>query len=124
MYNKAVILNKGNFCDMAAILRGDYQMTIQPTFGLIVLSGILDNLNVIFVDQNIQNCDYGYKSADRKIRMRNPEYMFNYSLSYSCIFNLSSFWLAIYIFIVTGANLFQHNFWEGSPELKKKTLFS
>ena len=36
-----------------------------------------------------------YKSAERKISQKNPEYILNYSLPCSCSYNLSSFWLIL-----------------------------
>ena len=40
-------------------------------------------------------CIIGYKSAERKISQKNPDYMLNYSLPCSCSYNLSSFWFII-----------------------------
>jgi hypothetical protein len=39
-----------------------------------------EDLNVIFY-QNMPNLHNRYKSADRKISQKNPEYMLNYSLN-------------------------------------------
>jgi len=36
-----------------------------------------------------------YKSVERKISQKNPEYTLIYSLSCSCSLNLSSFWLIL-----------------------------
>jgi len=36
-----------------------------------------------------------YKSAERNISQKNPEYMLNYSLPCSCSSNLTSFWLIL-----------------------------
>jgi hypothetical protein len=49
-------------------------------FGLIWVSGFREeDLNVIFY-QNMPNLHNRYKSAERKISQKNPEYMLNYSL--------------------------------------------
>jgi hypothetical protein len=42
--------------------------------------GIEDDLDVIFY-QNMPNLHNRYKSAERKISQKNPEYMLNYSFS-------------------------------------------
>jgi hypothetical protein len=47
-------------------------------------------LNVIFY-QNMPNIHNRYKSAERKISQKSPEYMLNYSFPCSCSQNLSSF---------------------------------
>jgi hypothetical protein len=53
-------------------------------FGLIWYSGFREeDLNVIFY-QNMPNLHKRYKSAERKISQKNPEYMLNYSLPCSC----------------------------------------
>ena len=52
-------------------------------FGLIWFSGFREDLNVIFY-QNMPNLHNRYKSAERKISQKNPEYMLNYSLPCSC----------------------------------------
>ena len=49
-----------------------------------------EDLNVIFY-QNMLNLHNQYKSAERKIPQKNPDYMLNYSLPCSCSYNLSSF---------------------------------
>ena len=62
-----------------------------PRFGLIWFSGFRGkDLNVIFY-QNIPNLHNWYKSAERKISQKNPEYMLSYSFPCSCSKNLSSF---------------------------------
>ena len=64
---------------------------IVKGFGLIWFSGFRGkDLNVIFY-QNMPNLHNRYKSAERKISQKNPEYMLNYSLSCSSSKNLSSF---------------------------------
>ena len=42
-----------------------------------------ENLNVIFY-QNMPNLHNRYKSAERKISQKNPDFMLNYSLPCSC----------------------------------------
>ena len=64
---------------------------IVKGFGLIWFSGFRGkDLNVLFY-QNMPNLHNRYKSAERKISQKNPEYMLNYSLSCSSSNNLSSF---------------------------------
>jgi hypothetical protein len=48
------------------------------------------DLNVIFY-QNMPNLHNRYKSAERKMSQKNPEYMLNYSFPCSCSKNASSF---------------------------------
>ena len=77
------------------ILKGTHPGTIPARFGLIWFSGFRgEDLNVIFY-QNMPNLHNRYKSAERKISQKNPEYMLNYSLPCSCSYNLSSFWLIL-----------------------------
>ena len=53
--------------------------TISARFGLIWFSGFREeDLNVIFY-QNMPNLHNQYKSAERKISQKNPEYILNYS---------------------------------------------
>ena len=55
-----------------------------PKFVLIWLSDFRgEDLNVIFY-QNVPNLHNRYKSTERKISRKNPEYMLNYSLPCSC----------------------------------------
>jgi hypothetical protein len=70
------------------ILKGTHPGTIPARFGLIWFRG--KDLNVIFY-QNMPNLHNRYKSAERKISQKNPEYMINYSFPCSCSKNLSSF---------------------------------
>ena len=57
---------------------------IPARFGLIWFSGLRgEDLNVI-VYQNMPYLHNQYKSADRKISQKSPEYMLNYSLPCSC----------------------------------------
>jgi hypothetical protein len=73
------------------ILKGTHPGTIPSRFGLIWFCGFREeDLNVIFY-QNVLNLDNRYKSAERKISQKNPEYLLNYSLPCSCSYNLSSF---------------------------------
>jgi hypothetical protein len=66
------------------ILKGTHPGTIPVRFGLIWFSGFREeDLNVIFY-QNIPNLHNRYKSAERNISQKNPEYMLNYSLPCSC----------------------------------------
>jgi hypothetical protein len=66
------------------ILKGTHPGTITARFGLILFSGFKEeDLNVIFY-QNMPNLHNQYKSAERKISQKNPEYMLNYSLPCSC----------------------------------------
>ena len=62
------------------ILKGTHPGTIPAMFGLIWFSDFREeDLNVIFY-QNMPNLHNLYKSAERKIPQKNPEYMLNYSL--------------------------------------------
>ena len=66
------------------ILKGTHSRTIPARFGLIWFSGFRGkDLNVIFY-QNMPNLHNRYKSAERKISQKNPEYMLNCSLPCSC----------------------------------------
>ena len=66
------------------ILKGDHPRTIPAKFALIWFSGFKgEDLNVIFY-QNMSNLYNRYKSVERKISLKNPEYMLIYSLSCSC----------------------------------------
>jgi hypothetical protein len=66
------------------ILKWGYPRTIPTKFGLIWFSSFREeDLNVIFY-QNMPNLHNRYKSAERKISQKNPDYMLNYSLPYSC----------------------------------------
>ena len=79
------------------ILKGTHPGTIPPKFGLIWFSGFRGkDLNVIFY-QNMPNLHNRYKSAERNISQKNPEYMLIYSFpcTCSCSKNLSSFRLII-----------------------------
>jgi hypothetical protein len=73
------------------ILKGTHPGTISARFGLIWFSGFRGkDLNVIFY-QNMPNLHNRYKSNERKISQKNPEYMLNYSCPCSCSKILSSF---------------------------------
>jgi hypothetical protein len=64
------------------ILKWGYPRTIPAKSGLIWFSGFREELNVICY-QNMPNLHNRYKSAERKISQKNPEYMLNY-LPCSC----------------------------------------
>jgi hypothetical protein len=67
------------------ILKGDHPMTIPAKYALIWFSGFRgEDLNVIFY-QNMSNLHNWYKSVERKISQKNPEYMLIYSLSCSAV---------------------------------------
>ena len=77
------------------ILKGTHPGTIPARFGLIWFSGCRgEDLNVIFY-KNMPNLHNRYKSAERKISQKKPEYMLNYFLPCSCSYNFSSFWLTL-----------------------------
>jgi hypothetical protein len=59
------------------ILKGTHPRPIPASFGVIWFSGF-----------TMPNLHKRYKSAERKISQKNPEYMLNYSLSCSRILNL------------------------------------
>jgi hypothetical protein len=62
-------------------LKGTHTGTITARFGLIWFSGFRgEDLNVIFY-QNMSNLYNRYKSVERKISQKNPEYLLIYSLS-------------------------------------------
>ena len=62
----------------------DHPRTIPARFTVIWFSGFRgEDLNVIFY-QNMPNLHNRYKSAERKISQKNPEYMLIYSLSCNC----------------------------------------
>ena len=66
------------------ILKETHPRIIPARFGVIWFSGFRGkDLNVIFY-QNMPNLHNRYKSAERFISQKNPEYMLNYSLSCSC----------------------------------------
>ena len=66
------------------ILKGTHPGTIPARFGLIWLSGFRgEDLNAILY-QNMPNLHNRYKSAERNISQKNPEYMLNYYLPCSC----------------------------------------
>ena len=74
------------------ILKADHPRTIPAKFALIWFSGFRgEDLNVIFY-QNKTNLYNRYKSAERKISQKSPEYMLIYSLSCS---SSSLFWFII-----------------------------
>jgi hypothetical protein len=65
------------------ILIGDHPRTNPAKFALIWFSGFREDLNVIFY-QNMSNLYNQYKSVERKISQKNPEYMLIYSFSCNC----------------------------------------
>ena len=73
------------------IVKGTLPRTIPARFGLIWFSSLFrgKDLNVIFY-QNMPNLHNRYKSVERNISQKNPEYMLNYSFPCSCSKNLSS----------------------------------
>ena len=72
-------------------LKGTHPGTIPARLGLIWFNGFKGkDLKVIFY-QNTPNLHNWYKSAERKISQKNPEYMLNYSFPCSCSKYLSSF---------------------------------
>jgi hypothetical protein len=74
------------------LLKGDHPRTIPDIFAIIWFSGFRgEDLNVIFY-QNMSNL---YKSVERNISQKNPEYMLNYSFPCSCSNNVSSFRIII-----------------------------
>ena len=57
-------------------LKGTHPATIPVSFGLIWFSGFRgEDLNVIFY-QNMPNLHNRYKSAERKISKKSPEYIY------------------------------------------------
>ena len=59
------------------ILKGTHLGTIPARFGLIWFNGFRgEDLHVIFY-RNMPNLHYRYKSPERKISQKNPEYMLN-----------------------------------------------
>ena len=58
------------------ILKGTHPWTIPARFSVIWFSGFREeDLNVIFY-QNMPNLHNRYKSAERKISQKNPEYIY------------------------------------------------
>jgi hypothetical protein len=64
------------------ILKGTHPGTISARFGLIWLSGFRGGFKCDLLSK--KNLHNRYKSAERKILKKNPEYMLNYSLPCSC----------------------------------------
>ena len=70
-------------------MKGTHPSTIPARFGVIWFSGFRrKDLNVIFY-QNMLSLHNRYKSAERKISQKNPEYMASYSFPCRCCKNLS-----------------------------------
>jgi hypothetical protein len=76
------------------ILKWDYPRTIPAKFGLIWFSGFREDLNVIFY-QNMPNLHNRYKSAERNISKKTPEYIYAKSGFFCEIFSASLFRLGI-----------------------------
>ena len=71
----AAILNGGWSC-RTQFLNGTIQGLSLPRFGLIWFNGFREkDLNVIFY-QNMPNLHNRYKSAERKISQKTPEYIY------------------------------------------------
>ena len=71
----AAILNGGRGCQ-TQFWNGTHSRTIPARFGVIWFNSFRGkDLNVILY-QNIPNLHNQYKSAERKISQKNPEYMF------------------------------------------------
>ena len=80
----SIFSNSSHLGYRTAILKRTHPGTIPARFGLIWFSGFRgEDLNVIFY-QNMPNLHNRYKSAERKISQKNPQYMLNYSLPCSC----------------------------------------
>jgi hypothetical protein len=77
----SIFCNGGHLGYRTALMDTILKGTIPARFGLIWFRG--EDLNVIFY-QNMPNLHNRYKSAERKISQKNPEYMLNYSLPCSC----------------------------------------
>jgi hypothetical protein len=85
----AAVTKNGKFfnCPWAVLdtkLKGTHPEISPARFGLIWFSGFRgEDLNVILY-QNMPNLHNLYKSAEKKISQKNPEYMLNYPLPCSC----------------------------------------
>ena len=67
------------------MLKGTHPRIIPTRFSVIWFSGFRgEDLNVIFY-QNMPNLHNRYKSAERNISQKNPEYMLNYYLPCSAV---------------------------------------
>jgi hypothetical protein len=68
------------------ILKGTHPRNIPARFGLIWFGGFRGKDLKVFFYQNMPNLHNWYKSAERKISQKNPEYMhmLNYSMPCSC----------------------------------------
>ena len=100
------------------ILKGNHPRTIPTKFDLILFSGFRrEDLNVIFY-QNMPNLHNRYKSTERKISQKNPEYMLNYSLPCGCSNGQLKFHPAFFIFslvaILVGSLDHRTQFWKGA----------
>jgi hypothetical protein len=66
------------------ILKGTHPRNILARFGLIWFRGFRGKDLKVFFYQNMPNLHNWYKSAERNISQKSPEYMLNYSLPCSC----------------------------------------
>ena len=100
------------------ILKGTHLGNIPVRFGLIWFSGFRgEDLNVIFY-QNMPNLHNRYKSTERKISQKNPEYMLNYSLPCSCSNGQLKFHPPLFLFLAWWPSWLEvwitgHNFGRG-----------
>jgi hypothetical protein len=104
-------------------LKRTHPGTIPAGFGLIWFNGFRgEDLNVIFY-QNMPNLHNRYKSAERKISQKNPEYMLNYSLPCSWhilkqqwTIKISSPFFSIFSLaaILVGSRDHRTHFWKGA----------
>ena len=94
------------------ILKWDYPRTIPAKFGLIWFSGFREDLNVIFY-QNMPNLHNWYKSAERKISQKNPEYFDLYQSSNG---QLKKFLFLVTAAILNGGRGCWTQFWKGPTQ--------
>jgi hypothetical protein len=80
----SIFINGGHLRYKTALTDTILKGTHPARFGLIWFGGFRgEDLNVILY-QNMPNLHNRYKSAERKISQKIPEYMLNYSLPCSC----------------------------------------
>ena len=89
----AAILNGGQGCQTQFWKRPTQGPSLQVWFNLVQPFQRRRFKCDLF--QIMPNLNNQYKSAERKISQKNQEYMINYSLPFSCSYNLSSFWLIL-----------------------------
>jgi hypothetical protein len=83
----------------------------QPRLKVKIISTQISEQKILmwFLSQNIPKRD---KPAE-KISQKNPDYMLNYALPYSCSYNLSSFWFVIKRKLTTKEiSIFKGNYFE------------